>query len=102
MPIDGRIQSGLRVESDALIRVCLKNLLRDNIPVWRSANDIIMTSGIQGRILPSHIVQLIGIMPYCAQCKYDRVGQVWVNELHLEDNERGNLHGPTPVPRECD
>eukprot|EP00959_Pyramimonas_sp_CCMP1952_P191317 4000518-Pyramimonas_sp.AAC.1 len=40
--------------------VSLENLLRDNIPIWRSASDIIMTSGRDGSIPPSHFVQLIG------------------------------------------
>eukprot|EP00959_Pyramimonas_sp_CCMP1952_P442907 9271915-Pyramimonas_sp.AAC.1 len=60
-----------------------------------------MTSGNNGRNPPSHIVQLIGIRPNSVQCKYDRVGQVWVNELYTEVNQRGNLYASTPVPRSC-
>eukprot|EP00959_Pyramimonas_sp_CCMP1952_P334588 7006751-Pyramimonas_sp.AAC.2 len=51
VPGDKHIQSGLRVDAEVLILVSLKNLIRDGIQVWRSANDIIMTSGVQGRIL---------------------------------------------------
>eukprot|EP00959_Pyramimonas_sp_CCMP1952_P189381 3961461-Pyramimonas_sp.AAC.1 len=40
--------------------VSLKNLLRDNMQIWRSANDIIMSAGRGGRIPPTHVVQLIG------------------------------------------
>eukprot|EP00959_Pyramimonas_sp_CCMP1952_P228502 4777244-Pyramimonas_sp.AAC.1 len=54
--------------------VSLKNLIRDNIPVWRSANDIVVTAGRNGRIPPIHIVQLIGTLPsHICQC--NRVGQ---------------------------
>eukprot|EP00959_Pyramimonas_sp_CCMP1952_P444897 9315866-Pyramimonas_sp.AAC.1 len=63
LPGDNRIQSGLRVDSDVLIMVSLKNLLRVSMPIWRSANDIIMSAGRNGRIPPTHIVQLIGILP---------------------------------------
>eukprot|EP00959_Pyramimonas_sp_CCMP1952_P212958 4455839-Pyramimonas_sp.AAC.1 len=58
--------------------VGLKNRFRYNIPVWRSANDIIMTAGRNGRIPQSHIVQLIGILPISTQCAHDRVGQAWL------------------------
>eukprot|EP00959_Pyramimonas_sp_CCMP1952_P192818 4031949-Pyramimonas_sp.AAC.1 len=58
--------------------VSLKNLVRDSIPIWRSANDVVMTAGRNGRIPPTHIVQLIGILP-STDCQINRVGQVWVN-----------------------
>eukprot|EP00959_Pyramimonas_sp_CCMP1952_P059686 1246618-Pyramimonas_sp.AAC.2 len=77
LPGDGRIPSGLRIESGDLVMVSLKHFLRDTIPIWRSAN---MAPGIDGRTLPSHIVQLIGIRPDSDQCKGDRVGQARVNE----------------------
>eukprot|EP00959_Pyramimonas_sp_CCMP1952_P420577 8810000-Pyramimonas_sp.AAC.1 len=76
LPADGRIQSGLLMESEALTMVGLKNLLRDNILVRRPASDVVLTSGINGRIPPGRIVQLIGIKPSIVQCRYDRVGQV--------------------------
>eukprot|EP00959_Pyramimonas_sp_CCMP1952_P173580 3627139-Pyramimonas_sp.AAC.1 len=62
-PGDNRIQSGLRMDSEVLILISLKNLIRDKIQVWRSANDIVMTAGREGRIPPTHIVQLVGILP---------------------------------------
>eukprot|EP00959_Pyramimonas_sp_CCMP1952_P440136 9214524-Pyramimonas_sp.AAC.1 len=40
LPGGSRIQSGLRMDSEVLVIVSMKNLIRDNIPVWRSANDI--------------------------------------------------------------
>eukprot|EP00959_Pyramimonas_sp_CCMP1952_P287104 6004035-Pyramimonas_sp.AAC.1 len=46
LPGDRRIQSGLRMESEVLIMVSLNNLLRDDLLAWRSANDIVMISGI--------------------------------------------------------
>eukprot|EP00959_Pyramimonas_sp_CCMP1952_P147118 3079200-Pyramimonas_sp.AAC.1 len=42
--------------------ISLQNVIRDNIPAWRSANDIVMTAGRNGRIPPTHVVQLIGIL----------------------------------------
>eukprot|EP00959_Pyramimonas_sp_CCMP1952_P101506 2123484-Pyramimonas_sp.AAC.1 len=83
-PGEWRIQSGLRMESEVLILVSLRNLLRDDILAWRSANDIIMAAGIRGRISPGHMVQFVGIEPNSVQCKYGRVGQAWVDELHLK------------------
>eukprot|EP00959_Pyramimonas_sp_CCMP1952_P242747 5074291-Pyramimonas_sp.AAC.1 len=59
LPGDNRIQSGLRVDSEVLVMVSLKNLLRDNALIWHSANDIIMSAGRDGRIPPTHIVKLI-------------------------------------------
>eukprot|EP00959_Pyramimonas_sp_CCMP1952_P324687 6796248-Pyramimonas_sp.AAC.1 len=64
---DGRIHSGLRMESEVLVTVGHKKLLRDS--------DAIMTSGINGGISPSRTVQLIGIKPNNVQCEDDRVGQ---------------------------
>eukprot|EP00959_Pyramimonas_sp_CCMP1952_P111794 2338372-Pyramimonas_sp.AAC.1 len=67
--------------------VSLKNLIRDNIPAWRSANGVVMTAGRNGRIPPTHIVQLIGILPN-RTCQHRRVGQIWVNPLYLKgDNQ---------------
>eukprot|EP00959_Pyramimonas_sp_CCMP1952_P204434 4275223-Pyramimonas_sp.AAC.1 len=63
LPGDSRIQSGLRVDSEVLCVVCWKNLLRNSVPIWRSANDIITSAGRIGSIPPTHIVQLIGILP---------------------------------------
>eukprot|EP00959_Pyramimonas_sp_CCMP1952_P411550 8624058-Pyramimonas_sp.AAC.1 len=88
LPGDGRIQSGLRVDSEGLILVSLKNLFRDNAPVCRSANDIIMTSGVNGRIPVSSLVQLIGIQHSTVLRTDDRLGQTWVNELQV-DTQRG-------------
>eukprot|EP00959_Pyramimonas_sp_CCMP1952_P164589 3440660-Pyramimonas_sp.AAC.1 len=45
LPGGCRIQSGLRVDSEVLVMVSMENLLRGNIPIWRSANDIVMTAG---------------------------------------------------------
>eukprot|EP00959_Pyramimonas_sp_CCMP1952_P291901 6105209-Pyramimonas_sp.AAC.1 len=53
--------------------------------IWRSANDIIMSAGQNGSIPPIHIVQLVGILPN-DQCRYNRVGYVWLNPLCLRDN----------------
>eukprot|EP00959_Pyramimonas_sp_CCMP1952_P068441 1428297-Pyramimonas_sp.AAC.1 len=46
-----------------------------------------MTAGRHGRIPPTHIAQLIGILPgYNRQ--YNRVGQIWVNPLQLKDDNQ--------------
>eukprot|EP00959_Pyramimonas_sp_CCMP1952_P200954 4202842-Pyramimonas_sp.AAC.1 len=63
LPGDNRIQSGLRVDSEVFMLVSMNNLCRDNMAIWRSANDIIMSAGLCGRIPATHIVQLIGILP---------------------------------------
>eukprot|EP00959_Pyramimonas_sp_CCMP1952_P180115 3766718-Pyramimonas_sp.AAC.1 len=44
VPGDNRIQFGLRVDFEVLIMVRLKNLLRDDMAMRRSANDIIMSA----------------------------------------------------------
>eukprot|EP00959_Pyramimonas_sp_CCMP1952_P468585 9493481-Pyramimonas_sp.AAC.1 len=48
--------------------------------IWRSADDIIVSACRNGNTLPTHIVQLIGILPN-GKCSYDRVGHVWTNPL---------------------
>eukprot|EP00959_Pyramimonas_sp_CCMP1952_P066833 1395358-Pyramimonas_sp.AAC.1 len=48
LPGDNRTQSGLRMDSEVRIMVSLKNRIQDNIPVWRSANHIVMTAGRNG------------------------------------------------------
>eukprot|EP00959_Pyramimonas_sp_CCMP1952_P411809 8629585-Pyramimonas_sp.AAC.1 len=55
LPGNNRIQSGLRVDSEVLIMVSLKNLPRDSTVIWRSANDTIASAGWSGRIPPTHI-----------------------------------------------
>eukprot|EP00959_Pyramimonas_sp_CCMP1952_P429533 8995724-Pyramimonas_sp.AAC.1 len=87
LPGDNRIQSGLLMDLEALILVSLKNLIRDNIPVWRPANDIVMTAGRNGRIPPTHIAQSIGILPN-HMCKYNSVGQIWINSVYLKDDNQ--------------
>eukprot|EP00959_Pyramimonas_sp_CCMP1952_P071046 1483243-Pyramimonas_sp.AAC.2 len=57
------------------------------MPIWRSANDTIMSAGRDSRIPPTHIVQLIGILPD-EQCRYNRVGQVWINPMYLWDTNQ--------------
>jgi len=91
LPGDARIQSGLRPDSEVIIMISLKELLRNNIRVWRSANDIVMTSGAQGRIPVSMFVQIIGVKNV-QKYKYDRSGQVWLNNTYV-DPGRGNLQG---------
>eukprot|EP00959_Pyramimonas_sp_CCMP1952_P321422 6726024-Pyramimonas_sp.AAC.2 len=73
----------------------LKCFLRDHMAIWRSANDIIMTAGRKGIPPPTHIVQLIGILPNTNQCRYHRVGHAWVNPLYMWDNERRNRRDAT-------
>eukprot|EP00959_Pyramimonas_sp_CCMP1952_P105808 2212293-Pyramimonas_sp.AAC.2 len=85
LPGDNRSQSCLRIDSELLGMVSLKNLLRDSISVRRSVNDVIMTAGWEGGVPPSHNDQLIGILPNRTQCRHDRVGQVWINLLYIED-----------------
>eukprot|EP00959_Pyramimonas_sp_CCMP1952_P018786 397054-Pyramimonas_sp.AAC.1 len=75
--------------------VSFKNLRCDNIPIWCSANDVIVTSGRNGRNPPNHSGQLIGILLKTIQCRRDRGGLVWLNALCIEDNQRGNLHANT-------
>eukprot|EP00959_Pyramimonas_sp_CCMP1952_P385436 8077797-Pyramimonas_sp.AAC.1 len=57
-----------------------------------------MTAGNKGRIPPSHIVQVIGILPNKTQCRHDRVGHVWINPLYIKDNEQGNLRADNFLP----
>eukprot|EP00959_Pyramimonas_sp_CCMP1952_P433815 9084405-Pyramimonas_sp.AAC.1 len=40
------------MDSEVLFMVSWENLIRGNIPVWRSANDIVMTAGRNDRIPP--------------------------------------------------
>eukprot|EP00959_Pyramimonas_sp_CCMP1952_P386279 8095581-Pyramimonas_sp.AAC.1 len=60
--------------------VSLKNLIRDNVPAWRAADDIVMTAGRDGRILPTHIVQLIGTLPddnqQCTSIRIDEMYEI--------------------------
>eukprot|EP00959_Pyramimonas_sp_CCMP1952_P110811 2318503-Pyramimonas_sp.AAC.1 len=60
---DSRVQSCFRMDSEVLVMASLKNMILDNLPAWRSANGIAMTAGRHGRAPPTHIVQLIGILP---------------------------------------
>eukprot|EP00959_Pyramimonas_sp_CCMP1952_P364914 7641517-Pyramimonas_sp.AAC.1 len=53
--------------------------------MWRSANGIIMSAGRNGRIAPTHIFQLIGILPN-DKCTYNRVKHAWINPLYMWDN----------------
>eukprot|EP00959_Pyramimonas_sp_CCMP1952_P312914 6549930-Pyramimonas_sp.AAC.1 len=66
--------------------VRLKDLLRDNMASWRSADDIIMLAGRNGGILPTHIVLFIGILPN-DKCWCNRVGHVWINPMYLWDSD---------------
>eukprot|EP00959_Pyramimonas_sp_CCMP1952_P057932 1209284-Pyramimonas_sp.AAC.1 len=61
--------------SEVLKPVSLKNLICANIPVWRSASDIVLTSGYNVRIPVSSLVQLLGIKRNMDQCLHGRVGQ---------------------------
>ena len=61
LPGDKRILSGIRPDSDCIIFVSLKSLLQQGHRVWRSANDIILTSGFCGRIHPRCIMQITGL-----------------------------------------
>eukprot|EP00959_Pyramimonas_sp_CCMP1952_P089807 1879361-Pyramimonas_sp.AAC.1 len=46
-----------------------------------------MAAGRHGRIPPTHVVQLIGILPgYNRQ--YNRVGRMWINSLYLKDDNQ--------------
>eukprot|EP00959_Pyramimonas_sp_CCMP1952_P216692 4531762-Pyramimonas_sp.AAC.1 len=46
-----------------------------------------MSAGRGGRIPPTHIVQLIGILPN-HNCMYNRAGQIWVDPLYLRDSHQ--------------
>eukprot|EP00959_Pyramimonas_sp_CCMP1952_P182400 3814002-Pyramimonas_sp.AAC.1 len=51
-----------------------------------------MTAGRNGRVPPTHIVQLIGMLPsYTCQCS--RAGQVWVNSLYSRDSDQPHSSG---------
>eukprot|EP00959_Pyramimonas_sp_CCMP1952_P112164 2345469-Pyramimonas_sp.AAC.1 len=76
LPGDNRTQSGLRVDSEVLIMVSLKNLVRDNIPIWRSANDIVMTAGRNCMICLTRIVQLIGPAILDSFIVWERYGEI--------------------------
>eukprot|EP00959_Pyramimonas_sp_CCMP1952_P316735 6629849-Pyramimonas_sp.AAC.1 len=67
--------------------ISLKNLVRGNIPVWRSANDIVMTAGRFGRIPLTRTAQLIGILPNHI-CQYNRAGQIWFNPFYLRGDDQ--------------
>eukprot|EP00959_Pyramimonas_sp_CCMP1952_P345246 7230206-Pyramimonas_sp.AAC.1 len=47
LPGGQHIQLGIRADAEVLILISLKNLICGSIPVWRSANDIIFTSGVE-------------------------------------------------------
>eukprot|EP00959_Pyramimonas_sp_CCMP1952_P104864 2191901-Pyramimonas_sp.AAC.1 len=66
-----------------------KNLIRDNMPVQVSANDIVMTAGRDGRIPPTHIAQLIGILPGY-NCQSNRLGQV--DRSHIFGGRQSEVH----------
>ena len=77
--------------------ISVSQLIRDHVKVWRSANDIVMTSGMNGRIPVSYIMQMIGVK-HDPKYKYDRAGEIWCwtqnnNEVKRE-NERCNIDGP--------
>ena len=96
LPGDDRIHSGLRPDSEVILMISLSTLIRDGYKVWRSANDIVMTSGAQGRIPVDSIIQMIGVKHH-PDCKYDRTGQIWGWPKHKPhvtsgDEVRGNSH----------
>eukprot|EP00959_Pyramimonas_sp_CCMP1952_P468915 9494043-Pyramimonas_sp.AAC.1 len=99
LPGDKRIQLGLRADNEVMALVGPENLIRDVCPVWRSAVDIIMTSGVQGRIAVSSLVQVSGVKRSGGECRCDRVGQAWVNVVRA-DTQRGNLPKFTSIPHE--
>eukprot|EP00959_Pyramimonas_sp_CCMP1952_P097317 2034426-Pyramimonas_sp.AAC.1 len=72
--LEKRIQSGQRADTEAMVLVRRGNLIRDGIPVWRSASDMIMTSGVKGRIPVSSLVKFIGIK-HRGERVHNRVGQ---------------------------
>ena len=96
LPGDDRIQSGLRQESEVILMISVSQLIRDHVKVWRSANDIVMTSGINGRRPVSYIMQMIGVK-HDPKYKYDRTGEIWCwtqnkNE-ETRDDDRCDIHG---------
>ena len=78
MPGDKRIRSGFRHDSDVIIFVSMKSMLQDGVRIWRSANDIVLTSGEYGRIHPRHITQItaLGADGF--------VGKTWQNPLYFD------------------
>eukprot|EP00959_Pyramimonas_sp_CCMP1952_P214330 4484879-Pyramimonas_sp.AAC.1 len=46
-----------------------------------------MSAGHDGRMPPTHVVQLIGILPK-RYCRCNRVGKIWVNPLYFRDNNQ--------------
>ena len=73
LPGDLRIRSGIRHDAEVLIFVSVKGLLTAGMRIWRSANDIILTSGDAGRIHPACIIQMVGLQGV------GFVGKVWHN-----------------------
>ena len=98
LPGDDRIQSGLRPDSEVILMISVSQLVRDKIPVWRSANDIVMTKGQQGRIPVGYIIQMIGIK-HNAKYRHDRTGQVWGwakdKQEAMQEDGRGSIDGQT-------
>eukprot|EP00959_Pyramimonas_sp_CCMP1952_P117497 2456083-Pyramimonas_sp.AAC.1 len=79
----------------------LKNLLRDKMAIWRSANGIILLAGRNGRIPPTHIVQLLDILPN-DKCRYSRAGHGWVNPLYLWDNDQKYRRNDLSIDDMCE
>eukprot|EP00959_Pyramimonas_sp_CCMP1952_P182540 3817382-Pyramimonas_sp.AAC.1 len=77
------------MDSEVLISVSLKNLVRDDILAWRPANDVAMASGDKGRIPVSSLDQPIRVNHTKEIRVRDRVGKAWVNSAHV-DTQRGN------------
>ena len=54
--------------------ISVSHLIRDNVPVWRSSNDIVLTQGHQGRVPAHYIMQMIGVKLRVRSTRYELDG----------------------------
>ena len=72
LPGDPRIKSGMRPDSELLLFISIPVLLQHGVPVWRSANDIVLIPGHEDIIYPRYIIQLAATKgPRADRCSLD-------------------------------
>jgi len=60
-PGDGRVISGMRLGSDVVIWVNLREALRGGVPFFRAKNEVILSPGIDGVVPPEFIEKICNI-----------------------------------------
>ena len=58
LPGRGRVKSGMRDDCDLAVFIDLPRALEDGIPFFRSANDVILSPGVDGVIAAHYIIQV--------------------------------------------